>query len=40
MKDHVVVVFGMIAFFKRGFRGKNIKHYIFGPLNYRIIFSM
>ena len=40
MKDHLVVVFGMMAFLNRWFHSKNIKHYIFGPLNYRINFSI
>ena len=40
MKDHLVVVFGMMAFFNRCFRGKKVKHYIFGSLNYRINFSI
>ena len=39
MKDHLVEVFGMMAFFNRWFHGKNVKHYIFGPLNHRINFS-
>ena len=40
MKDHLVVVLGMMAFFNRSFRGKNVKHYIFEPLNYIINFSI
>ena len=40
MKDHLVVVFGMMAFFNCLFRSKNVRHYIFGPLNYRINFSI
>ena len=36
MKEYLVVVFGMMAFLNRRFRGKNVKHYIFGPLNYKI----
>ena len=40
MKEYLVVVFGMMAFLNRRFRGKNVKHYIFGPLNYRINFSI
>ena len=40
MKEYLVVVFGMMAFLNRRFRGKNVKHYIFGPVNYRINFSI
>ena len=32
MKDHLVVVFGMMTFFNHCFRGKNVKHYIFESL--------
>ena len=40
MKDHLVVVFGMMAVLNRRFHGKNVKHYIVGPLKYRINISM
>ena len=40
MKNYLVVVFGMMAFFNFFFNSKNVKHYIFGPLNNRIKLSI
>ena len=36
MKNHLVWIFGTMAFFNCFFHSKNVKHYSFGPLNYRI----
>ena len=33
MKDHLVVIYGMMVFLNHRLHGKDIKHYIFGPLN-------
>ena len=38
VKDNLVLVFGMMAFFNRWFHSKNVKHYIFEPLRLQNLF--